>query len=255
MCGFVGKTVLITGASGGIGSAVARRFAQSGATTILLHCNKNVSVVRELAVEIAALGVQVEIFVADFYEQTDLEKFIFDVTNKFSRIDILVNAVGADLMVAEISCRSFEERLLSIFELDVFATIRVSRRICDLMKEHGGGTIFFFGWDGVEYGWSGETAQLYGAAKGAIQGFARSLAETVSPLIRIRSISLGWIRTSWGAKSDGNFTKRVQNDSLMERWGEPCEVAESVVFLASESANYFDGTNIRLNGGKRGTRK
>ncbi|MDR1480830.1 MAG: SDR family oxidoreductase [Planctomycetaceae bacterium] len=247
--------MLITGASGGIGGAVARRFAQSGAATILLHCNKNVDVVRRLAKEIEVLGAVAEIFIANFQDQNDLEKFISDVVNKVARIDILINAVGADLMDSEFSCSSFGERLRSIFELDVFATISVSRRICDLMREQEGGTIFFFGWDGVEYGWSGETAQLYGSAKGAIQGFARSLAETVSPLIRIRSISLGWIKTSWGAKSEDDFTRRVQNDSLMERWGEPCEVAESVVFLASESANYFDGTNIRLNGGKRGTKK
>ncbi|MDR2642060.1 MAG: SDR family oxidoreductase [Planctomycetaceae bacterium] len=253
MVGFEGKTVLITGASGGIGSAIARRFARSGAT-ILLHCHKNVEIANELANEVRSLGGIAEIFVADFYSQTDLGKFIFDVTDKFSRIDILINAVGVNLMESEFSCCSFEDRLDTIFGLDVFATIRLSRRICDLMKERGGGTIFFFGWDGVEYGWHGETAQLYGAAKGAIEGFARSLAETVSPLIRIRSISLGWIKTSWGAKSNNDFTRRVELDSLMERWGKPCEIAECVMFLASEAADYFDGTNVRLNGGKRGTK-
>jgi NAD(P)-dependent dehydrogenase (short-subunit alcohol dehydrogenase family) len=250
---FSGKTVLITGASGGIGSAIARSFARAGAT-ILLHCNKNVEVVRELAKEVELLGGCAEFFVSDFNRQTDLEKFIFDITDKFSRIDILVNAAGINLMDSQFSNSSFEERFDSIFGLDVFATIRLSRRIGDLMKTQGGGAIFFFGWDGVEYGWRGETAQLYGAAKGAIEGFARSFAETVSPLIRIRSISLGWIKTSWGAKSHVGFSKRVELDSLEQRWGEPSEVAESVLFLSSEAAGYFDGMNIRLNGGKRGTK-
>ncbi|MDR1485485.1 MAG: SDR family oxidoreductase [Planctomycetaceae bacterium] len=253
MSEFCGKTVLVTGASGGIGCAVARRFAQAGAA-VLMHCNNNVEAVRELAAEIEGKGGFAEIFVADFCKQTDLEKFITDVTSKFPKIDILVNAVGVNLMLPELSGCSFEKRLDSIFGLDVFATIRLSRRICDLMKGHGGGAIFFFGWDGVDYGWRGETAQLYGAAKGAIEGFARSLAETVSPAVRIRSISLGWIKTSWGEKSNGEFTKRVKQDSLMERWGDPCEVAECVMFLASSAADYFDGTNIRLNGGKRGTK-
>ncbi|MDR2171021.1 MAG: SDR family oxidoreductase [Planctomycetaceae bacterium] len=250
---FDDKIVLVTGASGGIGLAVAKCFAQSGAT-LLLHCNKNVEPVRKLAAAITKSGGKAEIFVADFHCQNDLEKFISDVTGKFSRIDILVNAVGVNLMDTDLSSLSFEKRLDSIFALDVFATIRLSRRICDLMLQHGRGIIFFFGWDGVEYGWHGDTAQLYGAAKGAIQGFARSLAETVSPVVRIRSISLGWIKTRWGEKANEDFTKRVKKDTLMERWGQTHEIADSVMFLASDAAEFFDGINIRINGGKRGTK-
>ncbi|MDR2346415.1 MAG: SDR family oxidoreductase [Planctomycetaceae bacterium] len=250
---FDGRTVLITGASGGIGRAAAVAFAKAGAT-ILLHCYKNVEPVQKIVSEIKSAGGSAEIFVADFCNPNDLEKFISEVTAKFPHIDILVNAAGTNLMDSETACLSFEKRLDLIFDLDVFATIRLSRRICDLMQEQGGGVIFFFGWDGVEYGWSGETAQLYGAAKGAIQGFARSFAETVSPQIRIRSITLGWIKTNWGEKSCDFFTERVKKDSLMERWGEPSEIAESIIFLASEAANYFDGINIRINGGKRGTK-
>ncbi|MDR2762729.1 MAG: SDR family oxidoreductase [Planctomycetaceae bacterium] len=253
MYNFNDKTVLITGATGSIGQEIARQFGLAEAT-LLLHGNKNVEKLEQLACEINTKNNKVHTFIADFHRQNDLEKFIFDITTNFPSVDTLINTAGLNLMSPEMSQTTFDKRLESILNLDVLATIRLSRRICDTMLKQGRGTIFFFGWDGVDYGWHGETAQLYGTAKGAIQGYARSLAETVSPQIRIRSISLGWIKTNWGKPQNNNFINRVKSDSLTQRLGEPREIAETVMFLTSESANYFDGINIRLNGGKRGTK-
>ncbi|MDR1924495.1 MAG: SDR family oxidoreductase [Planctomycetaceae bacterium] len=249
---FDGQTILITGATGGIGSAAALRFAAAGGK-ILLHCNKNVDAAKKISEKINSSGGIAEIFVADFHKQSDLDKFLFDVTEKYFQIDILINAAGIDLMSIDLVQDSFDERLKKIFSIDVFATIAVTRRVCELMKKQGKGKIFFFGWDGVEFGWQGETAQLYGAAKGAIQGFARSLAETVAPKIQIRTLALGWIKTNWG-KSAEKFNRRVELDSLAERWGEPDEIADIILFLASNNANYIDCTNLKLNGVKRNTK-
>ena len=119
------------------------------------------------------------------------------------------------------------------------------------MKEQNGGTLVFFGWDGVTYGQTGETAQLYGAAKGAVLGFCRSLAQTLAPEVRVRCLSPGWIRTRWGTLASEEFQRLGADDSLLGRWGEPSEVADAVLFLVSPQANFVDGIDIRLNGGKR----
>ncbi|MDR0335793.1 MAG: SDR family oxidoreductase [Planctomycetaceae bacterium] len=251
---FHDKTVVITGASGGIGLATARKFAQAGAT-VLLHANKNYKIIEHLQQEIQQQGKKCECFTADFFSPTAAELFVRSVCEKTDKVDIWVNGAGVDLMNSSIAVLPFEKKMQQLFQVDVFATIQMSTLVGSLMKNWGAGILFFLGWNGVRYGWEGTTAQLYGSAKGAIHGFSRSLAETLAPDVRVCSLSLGWIKTRWGEKTSDKYLKRGAEDSLRERWGTPEEVANAILFLSSDAANYLDGLDIRLDGTKKGTKR
>lgn len=250
---FRDRVVVITGASGGIGSATARRFAESGAF-VILHANKELDTAKKLFRAIAENGGNGLVVGADFARSVERSFFLETALRKKSGVDVWVNAAGVDLMDSSTKGLSFDEKMQQLFAVDVFATIEMSRRVGDEMKKRGKGAIFCFGWDGVQYGWQGDTAQLYGAAKGAIQGFCQSLAEDLAPSVRVACLSLGWIKTHWGKTVSEEFERRLAGDSLRGRWGTPEDVAEAVLFLSSDAADYVDGGNIRINGGKKGTR-
>ena len=229
------RIAVVTGASGGIGAATANALERAGAA-VIRHAHRT----------------QGEGFLyADFSQPGEADRFVDVVWERSPKIDIWVNAVGVDLMLPEMKRLSFDERLRRIMEVDVFATLNMSRRIGRRMKDQGGGTLVFFSWDGVAYGLSGETALLYGTAKGAVLGCCRSLAATLAPEVRIRCLSLGWIRTRWGGQASEEFQRLGADGSLLGRWGEPSEVAETVLFLVSPQSNFVDGIDIRLNGGKK----
>lgn len=248
MSDFHDKTVVITGASGGIGRAVAERFARAGAR-LVLHANKNVAPLRQTFDR-----TRCEILQADFQDPAERENFTDGVLEKFSKIDAWVNAAGLDLMAPSLKTLPFEKKLHHLFEVDVFAAIDMSKKVARHLKRQGGGTIVLLAWDGVEFGWAGETGELYGAAKGALLGFARSLAESAAPEVRVRCLCPGWIKTRWGEKACDDFSKRVAADSLQGRWGEPEDVAEAVFFFCRDASAYLDGIGVRINGGKRGTK-
>jgi len=227
--GLAGRTAVVTGASGGIGAATANALERAGAV-VIRHTGR----------------VQ-----ADFSVLGEADRFVDAVLEQSPSIDIWINAAGVDLMSSEVKRLTFEQRLQHLMEVDVFSVIAISRRVGRHMKEQGGGTLVFFSWDGVAYGLTGETAQLYGTAKGAVLGFCRSLAVTLAPEVRVRCLSPGWIRTRWGSHVSEEFQRLGNDDSLRGRWGEPSEVADAVVFLVSPQSEYVDGIDIRLNGGKR----
>ena len=251
------STILITGASGGIGFAVAERFATraGGACPpvheLILHCHRNISAPRNLQKTHRSQGGKTEIVSLDF-SQPDAAKtlyqHVFDLTD---HIDILVNAAGLDLMLPEMTALPFEQKLQQILQTDVYTPIQLSRLIGKRMQAQGRGTIVFLGWNGVEYGWRGETAQLYGAAKGALLGFSRSLAEDLAPNVLVRCLSLGWIKTRWGEKLSEKSEQRYAAESRRNRWGSPEEVAAMIEFLASEESAFIDGIGLRLDGEKR----
>ena len=224
-----GLTAVVTGASGGIGSATADALERTG-VVVIRHTGRTK---------------------ADFSVPDAADRFVDAVLEQSPKIDIWVNAAGVDLMSSEMKRLTFDDRLRLLMEVDVFATVNMSRRIGCQMKKQGGGTIVFFSWDGATYGMVGETAQLYGVAKGAVLGFCRSLAATLAPEVRVRCLSPGWIRTRWGANVSEEFQRLGTNDSLCGRWGEPSEVADAVLFLVSPQSEFVDGIDIRLNGGKR----
>jgi len=245
-------TILITGASGGIGFATAKRFASAG-TGVILHANRNISTISELRNTIRNQGGKAEIVSADFSQSDAAETLYRQVFDLTDHVDVLVNAAGLDLMLPLMASLPFEQKLQQILQTDVFTPIQLSRLIGKRMQEQKRGTIFFFGWNGVDYGWQGETAQLYGAAKGALLGFSRSLAEDMSPDVLVRCLSLGWIKTRWGEKLSAELEQRYVADSRRNRWGTPEEVAAVIEFLASEESKFIDGIGLRLDGEKRGT--
>ena len=244
------STVLITGASGGIGFAVAKRFASAGAE-LILHAHRNLAAVHELRETIQRQGGKAEVITADFSQSDAAETLCRHVMNLTNPIDVLVNAAGLDLMVPAISSLPFDQKLQQIMQTDLFVPIQLSRQIGKQMQEQRRGTIVFFGWNGVDYGWQGETAQLYGAAKGALLGFSRSLAEDLAPDVVVRCLLLGWIKTRWGEKLSDGLERYYAADSRRNRWGTPEEVAATIEFLASEEAKYIDGIGLRLDGEKR----
>ncbi len=250
---FEDHTVVITGASGGIGRQTALRFAQAGAR-VILHANKNVGVVTELAGEIRAFGGHSTVVEEDFSRPEGAKHFVETVYSRTDQVDVWVNAAGVDLMTNAISNEPFCKKLRKIFEVDVFATLEMSHTVGQRMFERQYGTIFFFSWNGVHFGWDSESAQLYGAAKGSLIGYSRSLAERLAPHVRIRCLSLGWIRTIWGERTSDAIESGIKRDSLQNRWGTPDEVADAVLFLASPASAFVDGIDIRIDGGKRGTR-
>ncbi len=250
---FRDQTVVITGASGGIGAATARKFLDTGAK-VLLHANTNNENVISLLGSAKNVAPGSQELPGDFSCPQDVSNFLRAVESRADRVDIWVHAAGVDLMSPRLKEMPFEKKMRYLFQVDVFAAMEMAKEVGNRMKAQGGGTIVLFGWNGVRYGWKGETAELYGAAKGALLGFSRSLAESLAPEVRLCLLSPGWIKTRWGKKTSSETMDRVAADSLQNRWGDPDEIADAVLFFCSDASRYIDGIDILLDGGKRGSR-
>ena len=244
-----GKTVLITGAVGGIGQASARRLAEAGAS-LLLHAFRGIDRLESLAATLKADGSEVVCLQADLTDAGQRRRLLDSLERLAGRIDVFVQAAGVDLMQPSLKSLSFEERLEAVWKLDVAATVALARPVGERMKRAGGGSIVLFGWNEVEYGMGGATAQLYATAKGAVLGFMRSLARELAPEVRVNALSPGWIRTRWGSEASETMRQFGDNASLAARWGEPEEVADAVLFLASGASSFISKQNLNLDGGR-----
>ncbi len=249
-----GKTALITGASGGIGRATARLLARSGAD-LILHAHHGRDTLEALLLETQSLNPaasHVTVY-ADLSLEAEQDRLIDTVSHICFAPDIFIPAAGADLMTAAMKTLSFEDRFRRIWQVDVVSAMRLARCFGERMKQSrrsNGGAIVLFGWDGVEFGRTGETAQLYAAAKGAVQGFAKSLAKSLAPEVRVNCVAPGWIKTTWGETASPSTDERVAAESLARRWGTADEIAEVVRFLVSDAATYVNGQTIHVNGGR-----
>ncbi|MCL2304570.1 MAG: SDR family oxidoreductase [Planctomycetaceae bacterium] len=245
-----GQIAVVTGASGGIGRAIALALAESGAE-VLLHTNRQPEVALSTVQSIQKGGGKASFLTADLSVPEKQDAFVQSVLSMHSNIDHWINAAGVDLMSDANRDLSYEEKLKLLWSVDFLAAVRMSKQIGKRMKQVGKGTILFFGWDGVDRGMAGDTAELYGAVKGAIHGFTKSFAHSLAPEVRVNCISPGWIETTWGKRASVSMRERGSNRSLMNRWGNPEDVASAALFLVSNAASYVNGQCLALNGGFR----
>ena len=243
-----GLRAVVTGASSGIGVAVALELARAGAD-VVLHCRRSVEATERVASEVRRAGVRAAVLSADLADVDAVAEFAAAAWAEFGRVDVWVNNAGVDVLTGADAQLGYDEKLQRLLNVDVAATVRLSREIGRRMREAGGGVILNVGWDQADRGMEGDSAELFAAAKNAVMGFTRSLAVSLAPLVRVNCIAPGWIRTAWGNQASDTWQQRVIRETPLARWGTPEDVARLARFLASADAAYLTGQVVNVNGG------
>jgi 3-oxoacyl-[acyl-carrier protein] reductase len=147
---------------------------------------------------------------------------------------------------------SFAEKFSQLWQVDVAGSIDLARAVGGRMHQRGSGVIINIGWDQAETGMAGDSGEMFAAAKGAVMAFTRSLAKSLAPAVRVNCIAPGWIRTAWGEEASEYWQRRAVNESLVQRWGTPEDVARAARFIASPAGSFINGQVIAVNGGRAG---
>ncbi|HJR16237.1 MAG TPA: SDR family oxidoreductase [Gemmatimonadales bacterium] len=242
------KIVLVTGASSGIGRAIAVRCARAGADLAITY-RKNESGAEATAQEIRSLGRRAEVVRTDISRPEEVGSLVSHVRDTFGIVDVWINNAGADILTGEAGEMPRARKLDLVLSIDLRGTIIASWAAVDLMRAQGGGVIINMAWDHVSFGMKGENPGLYSAAKGGIASFSKSLAREVAPEIRVNILAPGFIETAFGEGADPKFRQHVIDLTPLGRWGTPDDVASAAVFLASDDAAFITGQTIAVNGG------
>jgi 3-oxoacyl-[acyl-carrier protein] reductase len=242
------KNVLVTGASSGIGRAIALRCAAAGADLAITY-RSNDEGARATAQSIRDLGRRAELLRIDIGRDEDIERLSAELGKAFSRIDVWINNAGADILTGQATQLSRRQKLDTVLAVDLRGTVLASWAAVDHMRKQGGGNIINMAWDHVNVGMEGENPVLYSAAKGGIASFSRSLARDVAPDIRVNILAPGFIETAFGEGANPNFRQKVVEMTPLRRWGTPEDVASAAVFLASDDSAFLTGQMIMVNGG------
>jgi len=239
----------VTGASSGIGRAIAETYAAEGAVVLLTH-RGSPERAREVADAIAARGGRAHVRQADLATREACERLVAAARDELGGLDVWVNNAGADVLTGEAAAWEWERKLDVLLAVDLKGTIACSYAAGEVMgRQERGGTIVNMSWDHVVSGMAGDDPQLFSAVKGGVLSFSKSLARRVAPDIRVNVLCPGWIETSFGEHADREFHRSVAEHTPMRRWGRPQDVADAALYLASPEAAFVTGQAINVNGG------
>jgi 3-oxoacyl-[acyl-carrier protein] reductase len=234
----------VTGASSGIGRAIAETYAAEGAVVLLTH-RASPERAREVADAIGASVRQ-----ADLATRAACERLVAEAREELGRIDVWVNNAGADVLTGEAADWEWERKLDLLLAVDLRGTIACSYAIGEVMREQErGGAIVNMSWDHVTSGMAGENPQLFAAVKGGVLAFSKSLARALAPDVRINVLCPGWIETAFGEQAEPEFHRSVAQETPLGRWGRPEDVAGAALYLASPEAAFVTGQALCVNGG------
>jgi 3-oxoacyl-[acyl-carrier protein] reductase len=241
MFDLTGKSALVTGASGGIGGAIARALHAQGATVVLT--GTRAAALEELA---KSLGERTHVIVSNLSDPAEADKLIAASEAAAGKIDILVNNAGITRDM--LSMRMKDEDWQAVIDVNLTAAFRLSRAaIRNMMKRRFGRIISITSIVGT----TGNPGQAnYAAAKAGMVGMSKSLAaEVASRGITVNCVAPGFIETAMTDKLNEQQKERIKGAIPAGRIGQPAEVAGAVVFLASDEAAYLTGQTLHVNGG------
>ncbi len=244
------KAVLVTGASTGIGAAVARALGQAGAR-VAVHYRGSADEARNVARDIEAAGGRALLVQADVTDTAAVDRMVKTVHAEFGRIDVLVNNAGGFVKRSPI-VDADDDYIDAVFRLNARSVVAVSRRVIPLMAAGGGGAIINVTTQAARTG-GGPGAGLYAACKGFVSTITRTMAkELVKENIRVNAVAPGVIETPFhDGHSSPEVLKNFANAIPMGRLGTAQECVGAFLFLASEAASgYVTGQVIEVNGGQ-----
>jgi 3-oxoacyl-[acyl-carrier protein] reductase len=243
-----GLRAVVTGASSGIGRAIALELARGGAD-LVVHARASQSAADAVAEDIRQMGQTAHVILADLSQRELLPHFAEQCEEVLGGCDVWINNAGVDLLTGAGARLEYLDKLERLLAVDVTATVALSKLVGERMREAGGGVILNIGWDQSDRGMGGESGELFATAKNAVMGFTRSLAVSLAPAVRVNCIAPGWIRTAWGESTSDYWQQRVLEETPLKRWGTPEDIAHAARFLVSPQAAYITGQVININGG------
>ncbi|MEK9830604.1 MAG: 3-oxoacyl-[acyl-carrier-protein] reductase [Schleiferiaceae bacterium] len=238
------KVALVTGASKGIGRAIAQRFIEEGAKVAFTYLS-SVEKGQALEAELIAMGGEAKGFRSDASSGEQAEKLINDIVEHFGQIDIIVNNAGItrDSLMLRMSEEDFDAVINTNLK-SVFNTTKHAQRF--MMKQRAGSIINISSIVGIK-GNAGQTN--YAASKAGIIGFTKSVAlELGSRGIRCNAVAPGFIETEMTGVLDEKVVQAWRDAIPMKRGGQPVDIANACVFLASDLASYVSGQVLQVNG-------
>jgi 3-oxoacyl-[acyl-carrier protein] reductase len=245
---FIGKNILITGGTAGIGQSIALAFAREGASVAIFGTNEERA--KAVAGELESLRMDGEqrfaYFLVDVSRTKDVERSVNQLLSDWNRIDILVNNAGItrDSLLVRMSEEDWD-LVVDVNLKSVYNTCRVLAR--PMMKERAGKIINITSVVGL----TGNAGQAnYSASKAGMIGFTKSLAkELASRNICVNCVAPGYIQTQMTQGLSNQIKEKILNNVPLSRMGLPDEVAHAVLFLASERADYITGQVVSVDGG------
>jgi 3-oxoacyl-[acyl-carrier protein] reductase len=236
------KVAIVTGASNGIGRAIAERLAQEGAT-IIVNYGKSADKAQQVVANIEAKGGKAVAVQADMGKIADAGRLVKDTVKEFGRLDILVNNAG--MFIYKPLVDMTEEEFDSMFALNAKGPYFALQEAAKVIKK--GGRIVNISTDGTHIGFAGATAYL--GSKGALEQFTKGLAHELAPMgITVNTVSPGYTATDM-LPADPTFRQIGEQASPFKRLGTPEDIADVVAFVVSDEARWLTGQNLHAGGG------
>ena len=240
-----GKTALVTGASRGIGRAIALRLAAEGARVAINYAG-NVKAAEEVKAAVEAAGGTAILCRADVADSAAVEAMVADVAKEFGAIDILVNNAG--ITRDTLLMRMKDEDFAKVLDTNLKGVFYCTKAVAKLMMKKRAGRIVNMASVVGLVGNAGQTN--YAAAKAGVIGFSKSAAkELASRGITVNAVAPGFIGTDMTADLPESVKEKALSDIPLGRAGQPEDVANAVLFLASDQASYITGQVVHVDGG------
>lgn len=239
-----GKTAIVTGASRGIGAAIARRLCETGAQVVV--CSRSLEAVAQTAETLQGEGYTVQAIAADIGQKADVSTLIEETLTKFSQINILVNNAGItrDTLLMRLKDEDWD----AVLQTNLSGTMYCTREVLRPMIRQKSGRIINIS---SVVGLMGNVGQAsYAAAKAGIIGLTKTTAKEVGTRgITVNAIAPGFITTDMTAEIPEEFQNKILELIPLQNFGTPEDVADTVCFLASDAARYITGQTFQVDGG------
>ena len=241
------KTVLITGASKGIGRETAIYFAKHNYNVVINYLTNEKEALKLKAIIEKNYNVSSMIIKADVSNEIEVKNMLDKVIEKFKTIDVLVNNAGIAIDT------TFEDKTVDNFNktlnINLIGTFLVSKYASYYMKKQEKAAIVnVSSTNGINsyYPYSMD----YDASKAGVNLLTKNLAVELAPSIRVNAVAPGWVNTDMNKSLDKNYIKEEEEKIALGRFAEPSEIAKVIYFLASDDASYINGSIIVVDGGR-----
>lgn len=240
------KTVLITGASRGIGRATAREFAKKDYNVVINYVSDDSAAQNLKSLLTKNYDANVMICKCDVSKEDKVKEMVKNIIDYFGKIDVLVNNAGIaiDTMFEDKTVENFRK----ILDVNLIGSFIVSKEVGKYMlKQKSGSIVNVSSTNGIDTYY--EYSLDYDASKAALISLTHNLSEYYSPYVRVNAVAPGWVNTEMNKELDEDYIAEECDNIYLKRFAEPEEIAKAIYFLASDDASYINNEVLRVDGG------